>query len=336
MITVNAFAAKDAGGKLETFSYTLPEIGREQVDIKVHYCGLCYSDLNMIDNSWDFSQYPLVPGHEIVGEVIRTGPDAHGLQVGDKVGMGWFSRSCMHCPHCMQGDHQLCETIEQTEVGRHGGFADIVRGHWSWVVKLPEGIDMAKAGPLFCGGSTVFTPIVTENIRPTDKVGVIGIGGLGHLAIRFLKHWGCEVVAFSSSKTKEAEILQMGAARVIDSTSEAALRSIKGQLNFILNTANVPLNWNSYLECLAPKGKFHTVGIVEEPMQIAGWNLINGGKSVAGSPGAGPALTHTMLHFCVRHNIYPTVQEFPMESVNEAIDHLKEGKARFRVVLKAS
>ncbi|NML21117.1 NAD(P)-dependent alcohol dehydrogenase [Pseudoflavitalea sp. G-6-1-2] len=333
MTTVNAYAVKAAGGKLESFTYTLPEIGREQVDIKVHYCGLCYSDINMIDNSWGFSQYPLVPGHEIVGEIIRTGDDAHGLKVGDKVGMGWFSKSCMHCPHCMQGDHQLCTDIEQTEVGRHGGFADVVRGHWSWVVKLPEGIDMAKAGPLFCGGSTVFTPIVSENIRPTDKVGVIGIGGLGHLAIRFLRHWGCEVIAFSSNKSKEAEILQMGATRVIDSTSDEALQSIKGQLNFILNTANVPLNWNSYLECLAPKGKFHTVGIVEEPMQIAGWNLINGGKSVAGSPGAGPALTCTMLEFCVRHNIYPTVQEFPMEKVNEAITHLKEGKARYRVVL---
>ena len=334
MHTVNAYAAKEAGGQLEKFSFTLEEIGREEVDIKVLYCGLCYSDIEMISNSWGFSQYPLVPGHEIVGEVIRTGSDTHGLKVGDKVGLGWFSRSCMHCPHCMQGDHQLCTDIEQVVVGRHGGFADTVRAHWSWTTKLPEGIDMAKAGPLFCGGSTVFTPIIMENVRPTDKVGVIGIGGLGHLAIRFLKHWGCEVIAFSSNRSKEAEILEMGAARVIDSTDESALQSIRGQLNFILNTSTASLNWNTYLECLAPKGKFHTVGIMEEPMQVSGWNLISGGKSVAGSPGASPALTSTMLEFCVRHNIYPTVQEFPMDQVNEAIQHLKAGKARYRVVLR--
>lgn len=331
---VAAFAVTEPKGKLERFYYELPEIGKEEVDIRVAYCGLCHSDLSMINNEWGMSQYPLVPGHEITGIVIRTGSDVKGLRVGDKVGMGWFAESCMHCHHCMKGDHHFCNKAGQTIVGRHGGFADVVRCHWSWAIPLPENIDMAKAGPLFCAGITVFTPIIAAGVQPTDKVGVIGIGGLGHLAIKLLQHWGCEVVAFSSNKSKQEEIINMGATRVIDSTDATALQSVQGQLNFILSTVNVPLNWDMYLSCLAPRGQLHTVGVVMEPMLIPAFSLINGEKSVAGSPSAGPALITTMLDFCVRHNIYPTIEEFSMEKANEAIKHLEEGKARYRIVLK--
>lgn len=332
--TVNAFAAKAPKGQLEAFRYELPEIGQEQVDIKVQYCGVCHSDINMLNNDWGMTQYPFVPGHEIVGEVIRTGSHVKGVKVGDKVGMGWFSQSCMHCPQCMEGKHHFCTSAEQTIVGRHGGFADIVRGHWSWAIPLPQNIDMAKAGPLLCGGITVFNPIISAGVKPTDKVGVIGIGGLGHLAIRFLKHWGCEVVAFSSNKSKYDEIRNMGATKVIDSTNPAALQTIQGELNFILSTVNVPLDWDTYLSCLALRGELHTVGVVLEPLSIPAFSLINGEKKVAGSPGGSPALTRTMLDFCVRHNIYPTVQEYPMQKVNEAMKDLEEGKARYRIVLK--
>lgn len=332
MIKVKGYAARAPKHPLEPFTYELPAIGKEQVDIKVAYCGICHSDLSMLNNDWGNTQYPFVPGHEIVGEVLRTGSDVKGIKVGDKVGLSWFSASCMHCRECMEGNHQLCPSVEQVQVGRHGGFADIVRGHWSWIIPLPDAIDMAKAGPLLCAGMTVFNAIVAEGVKPTDKVGVIGIGGLGHLAIKFLKYWGCEVVAFSSNPSKYDEIRNMGASKVVDSKNAGAL---EGQLNFILSTVNVPLDWDTYLSCLAPKGRFHIVGIVPEPISIPSFSLINGGKSVAGSPGGGPALIRTMLDFCVRHDIYPIVETFPMEKVNEAIRHLEEGKARYRVVLKA-
>lgn len=332
---VTAYAVKAPKGKLESFNYELPEIGREQVDIKVAYCGVCHSDLSMINNEWGTTQYPFVPGHEIVGEVIRAGSEVKGVKVGDKVGIGWFTGSCMHCQHCMEGNHHFCGSAEQTIVGRHGGFADVVRSHWSWAIPLPENIDMAKAGPLLCAGITVFTPLISAGVKPTDRVGVIGIGGLGHLAIKFLKHWGCEVVAFSSNRSKHDEIMNMGATKVVDSTNTAELEALQGQLNFILSTVNVSLDWNTYLGCLAPKGELHTVGVVPEPMSIPAFSLINGEKSVGGSPSAGPALTRTMLEFCVRHNIYPTVEEFPMERVNEAMKHLEDGKARYRVVLRS-
>jgi uncharacterized zinc-type alcohol dehydrogenase-like protein len=331
---VSAYAAHEPGGKLEAFDYDLGAIGSEEVDIKVAYCGVCHSDLSMIKNEWGMTQYPIVPGHEIVGEVVATGSSVKNVKVGDRVGLGWFSASCMSCDQCMDGSHHLCGQGEATIVGRHGGFADYVRGHWSWAIPLPEQIDMSKAGPLLCGGITVFNPIILAEVKPTDTVGVIGIGGLGHMALKFLKHWGCEVIAFSSNPDKKQQILDMGASKVINSRSPEELESIAGKLDFILNTTNVTLDWNSYLTTLAPKGTLHTVGAVLEPMAIPAFSLIGGEKSVAGSPLGSPALTRTMLEFCVRHDIYPTVEEFPMNRINEAMDHLEKGKARYRIVLK--
>jgi len=331
---VNAYAAAKAGDKLKPFKYELGKLEGDQVDIKVHYCGICHSDLSMLNNDWGMTQFPFVPGHEVVGEVIEAGPEVRNLKAGDLVGLGWNSGSCMHCSQCMDGQHHLCGSVQGTIVGRHGGFADKVRCHWSWAIPLPGDIDLQKAGPLFCGGITVFSPIVLSGVRPTDKVGVIGIGGLGHMALKFLNKWGCEVVAFSSNPDKTEQILGMGAHKVVDSRNSKDLETIAGSLDFILNTTNVKLDWDSYLGALSPKGKLHTVGAVLEPMEIPAFSLIMGEKSVGGSPLGSPALTRTMLDFCIRHSIYPQVEEFPLDQVNEAMAHLEEGKSRYRIVLK--
>jgi alcohol/geraniol dehydrogenase (NADP+) len=288
----------------------------------------------MMNNDWGMTQYPIVPGHEIIGEIVAVGNAVKNLKVGDKVGLGWMSSSCMSCSQCMSGDHNLCANSEGTIIGRHGGFAEYVRSHWSWAIPIPEGMDLSKAGPLLCGGITVFSPIFLSNLKPTDSVGVIGIGGLGHLAIKFLKHWGCDVIAFSSNPSKKDEILSMGANKVINSKDSEELKSVSGKLKFILNTTNVSLDWDSYLTALSPKGKLHTVGAVLEPMQIPAFSLIMGDKSVGGSPIGSPEIIRIMLDFCNRHSIYPNVEEFPMEEVNEAIEHLEQGKARYRIVLK--
>ena len=331
---VNSYAVKEPKGKLVPFSYESGELSPENIDIKVSYCGLCHSDMSMMNNDWGMTQYPIVPGHEIIGEIVAVGNAVKNLKVGDKVGLGWMSSSCMSCSQCMSGDHNLCANSEGTIIGRHGGFAEYVRSHWSWAIPIPEGMDLSKAGPLLCGGITVFSPIFLSNLKPTDSVGVIGIGGLGHLAIKFLKHWGCDVIAFSSNPSKKDEILSMGANKVINSKDSEELKSVSGKLKFILNTTNVSLDWDSYLTALSPKGKLHTVGAVLEPMQIPAFSLIMGDKSVGGSPIGSPEIIRIMLDFCNRHNIYPNVEEFPMEEVNEAIEHLDQGKARYRIVLK--
>jgi len=331
---VSAYAAKGPNQQLEAFSYEMGTLGSEQVDVKILNCGICHSDLSMMNNDWGMTTYPIVPGHEVVGEVIAAGNAVKNIKVGDKVGVGWFSGSCMSCHECMDGSHHLCASAEFTIGGRHGGFADYVRSHWFWAIPLPEGINLDKAGPLLCGGITVFNPILIAGVKATDKVGVIGIGGLGHMALKFLNKWGCEVIAFSSNPSKKESILAMGATKVVDSTNPEELAKIAGTLNFILNTANVTLDWNSYLVALAPKGKFHNVGAVLEPLAIPAFTLLTGQKSVTGSPLGSPALTRTMLEFCVRHDIYPITEEFPMAKVNEALAHLESGKARYRIVLK--
>ena len=331
---VNAYAVNEPKGRLEPFSYELGKLSPENIDIKVSYCGVCHSDIKMMNNEWGMTQYPIVPGHEIIGEIVAAGNAVKNLKVGDIVGLGWMSSSCMSCSECMSGDHNLCANSEGTIIGRHGGFAEYVRSHWSWAIPIPEGMDLSKAGPLLCGGITVFSPIFLSNLKPTDSVGVIGIGGLGHLAIKFLKHWGCDVIAFSSNPSKKDEILSMGANKVINSKDSEELKSVSGKLKFILNTTNVSLDWDSYLTALSPKGKLHTVGAVLEPMQIPAFSLIMGDKSVGGSPIGSPEIIRIMLDFCNRHNIYPNVEEFPMEEVNEAIEHLEQGKARYRIVLK--
>lgn len=334
MTKVTAYAAKAPKAPLEPFEYALGAIGADQVDVKVEYCGICHSDLSMLNNDWGITQYPFVPGHEIVGTIAAVGAHVKNLKIGQRVGLGWFSGSCMHCHPCMSGDHNLCGTIEQTIVKRHGGFADIVRSNWEWAIPLPESLDASKAGPLFCGGITVFNPIVQFGVKPTHRVGVIGIGGLGHLAIKFLNKWGCEVTAFTSSASKEAEAKAMGAHHVVNSRDSAAMQPLAGKYDFILNTANVTLDWNAYIAALAPRGRLHTVGAVPEPIPAPAFALIGGQKSISGSPLGSPATIQDMLNFCARHDILPTTEIFDMADVNNAIAHLEEGKARYRVVLK--
>ena len=334
MSKIKAYAATAPGAALAPFEFDPGPLGDEQVEIAVDYCGICHSDLSMLQNHWGMTQFPLVPGHEISGRVVAVGPDAKKVKVGDRVGVGWFSGSCMSCHDCLSGDHNLCAGHEGVIVGRHGGFADRVRAHWAWAAPIPEGVDPAKAGPLFCGGITVFNPIVQCGVQPTDRVGVVGVGGLGHLAIQFLNKWGCEVFAFTSSEDKKAELLKMGAHHVVNSKDPEQLKPLARSLDFIMVTANVPLDWNAYIDTLSPRGRLHFVGAVLEPLNIGVFPLLVGQRSVSASPLGSPATTAQMLDFCARHAISPITESFPMSKVNDALARLESGKARYRIVLK--
>jgi uncharacterized zinc-type alcohol dehydrogenase-like protein len=331
---IQALAASEPHGKLEKFSYDPGPLSDEQVEIEVQFCGLCHSDLSMLNNDWHATRYPFVPGHEAIGKVVAAGPGAKLVSLGQTVGLGWNSGSCMYCHQCLTGNHNMCERLEQTIMGRHGAFATRVRCHWSWATPIPEGVDLPKAGPLLCGGITVFNPLLQMSVLPTHRVGVIGIGGLGHLALKFLNKWGCDVTAFTSSASKADEAKQMGAHRVIDTHSKEGLEKAAGSFDFIISTVNATLDWPAYLAALAPKGRLHVVGAVPEPLPISAMALLSAQRSVSGTPSGAPATVATMLDFCARHQISPITEEFPMSKANEAVAHLDAGKARYRVVLK--
>ena len=331
---IRAFAAYSKGTPLEPLTFTPGPLAPEQVEVTVSYCGICHSDLSMIDNEWGQSTYPLVPGHEVAGIVSAVGDQVKGLRIGQRVGLGWQSGSCMACPQCLSGDQNLCLQSEATIVNRHGGFADRVRCHWASAVPIPDGITTEAAGPLFCGGITVFNPIVQFAVKATDRVGVIGIGGLGHIALQFLNKWGCEVYAFSSSDSKRDEAIRFGAHHVVNSRDSTAMKRLAGSLDLVLSTVNVPLDWPALIDTLAPKGRLHFVGAVLEPIPIAAFSLIMSQRSISGSPIGSPSTTAKMLDFASRHGIAPMIERFPMSRVNDAIEHLRAGKARYRIVLE--
>lgn len=331
---IKGYAATEKGRALVPFEFDPGELGAEQVEIKVEYCGICHSDLSMLDNEWGMSTYPLVAGHEVVGRIVAAGPQAKRVKVGDRVGLGWSSGSCLCCPQCLAGDHNLCVSGQGTIVGRPGGFADRVRCDWIWAAPMPEGVAGESGGPLLCGGITVFNPIVQCGVQPTQRVGVVGIGGLGHLALQFLNKWGCEVTAFTSSESKQEEAKKLGAHHAVNSKDSAALKQLAGSLDFLLVTVNAPLDWASLVGALAPKGRMHLVGAVLAPIPVAAFSLISGQKTISGSPIGSPSTVDRMLAFCARHAIAPVIEEFPLSQVNAALDRLRSGNARYRVVLK--
>jgi uncharacterized zinc-type alcohol dehydrogenase-like protein len=331
---VKGYAATEPGGALQAFEFDLGPLGDSQVEIKVEYCGLCHSDLSMLNNDWGTTQYPLVPGHEVVGTVEAVGPHAKGISVGQRVGLGWFASSCLTCEWCKSGNHNLCPSRTGTIVGRYGGFADRVRADAAWVVPLPEPLDPQAAGPLFCGGVTVFHPIVQFKVKPTDRVGVVGIGGLGHMALLFLDAWGCEVTAFSSSPEKETEARQFGADHFVNSRDSEALKKVANSLDFILSTVNVPLDWDAYIAALRPKGRLHLVGVVAQPIPVPVFPLLAGQKSISSSPTGSPVTMATMLDFAARHHIQPTIETYRFSEINEAFEKLRQGQARYRIVLR--
>ena len=331
---IKAFAANEPKGKFEPFEFEAGELGSEEVEIKVAYSGLCHSDLSMVNNDWGMTAYPFVGGHEAVGEIIDVGENVKGLKLGDKVGLGWNAKTCGHCQQCLSGYQINCPNLVGTIVGRHGGFADKVRCNWDWAVKLPEELDLSKAGPLFCGGITVFNPFVQLDIKPTDKIGIIGIGGLGHLALQFANFWGCEVTAFTSDLSKTDELKKLGADYVVNSRESSEISKLKGKFDMILVTVNVTLDWNAYMGALAPKGKLHIVGAVMEPIPVMSFNLIGAQKGVTGTATGSPSVVAKMLEFCARHNIETVTEHFKMSEINQAFEHLESGKARYRIVLE--
>lgn len=330
----DAWVADAAGSKFVRKLLDYGPLGAEEVEVAVEHCGVCHSDLSVLKNDWGISQFPAVLGHEAVGRITAVGSVVKGLKVGQRVGVGWNSGSCMHCRQCMSGDQHLCADALPTIVGHRGGFASHVRSHWAWAVPLPDGLDVANAGPLLCGGITVFNPLAMHS-KSTSRVGVVGIGGLGHMAVKFSAAMGSEVTAFTSSAGKFDEAKAFGAHNVVASRDSNAIKTLAGKLDLLLVTVNVTLDWEAMIGTLAPNGRMHVVGAVLEPIPVAAFPLIMKQASVSGSPTGSPIDIATMFDFAARNKVSPQTEHFPMSKINEAFEHLEAGKARYRIVLDA-
>ena len=331
---IQAYAAMHASQELVPYQFDAGELLAYEIEIQVEYCGLCHSDISIIQDDWHVSQYPVIAGHEVIGRVLRLGSQTKGLKIGQRVGLGWTAETCEHCTSCLQGERVFCHDLKATIVGHAGGFANKVRAAWQWVIPLPEQLDPVSAGPLLCGGVTVFHPLLQHNIQAIHRVGVIGIGGLGHIALKLLKAWGCDITAFSSNLNKSSELMQMGADRVMSSLDYDSMVAYRGQFDLILSTVNIGLDWNNYLSLLAPHGAFHFVGAVMTPASFEPTTLIAKAVQVTGSDTGTPSTLKQLLAFASRCNIQPQVEVFPMSQINQAIQHLKSGTARYRIVLK--
>jgi uncharacterized zinc-type alcohol dehydrogenase-like protein len=334
MALIDAWVATAAKHKLVRQQLDLGPLWTEDVEVEVENCGLCHSDLSVLNNDWGFSQYPAVLGHEVIGRVVAVGSAAKGLEVGQRVGIGWTAGSCMYCKQCMSGNQHLCPQAQPTIVGHRGGFANHVRSHWAWALPLPEQINLAEAGPLLCGGITVFNPLAMY-AKPTSRIGIVGIGGLGHMGVKFAAAYGCDVTAFTSSESKFDEARGFGANHVVSSRDSATIKKLASTFDLLIVTVNVTLDWEAMIASLAPNGRMHVVGAVLEPIPVVAFPMIAGQKSVSGSPTGSPVAIETMLDFAARHNITPQNEHMPMSRINEAFERLEAGKARYRIVLDA-
>lgn len=333
MAPIQGLAAHAAGAELLPYHYEPGTLGAHEVEIAITHCGICYSDLHLIANDWGISQYPFIPGHEVVGTVAAVGSEVRQLKIGQRVGLGWQANSCGVCEWCVRGMENLCPASEATCVHRNGGYADRVRANARFVMPIPDALESEHTAPLLCGGITVYNPLRTNGVNPTSRVGVVGIGGLGHLAIQFARVFGAEVTAFSSSAGKEEEVRALGAHHFVNTRETKSLKEAAGTQDFILTTINADQDWGTYIQALRPTGTLCFVGVPPSPVTTQAFPLIAGQRSITGSPIGSPHQLREMLDVAARHGVKATTELFPMAKANEAIEKVKKNKVRYRAVL---
>jgi uncharacterized zinc-type alcohol dehydrogenase-like protein len=333
MSEIRGFATHAAGAQLLAYKYSVGELGPHEVEVKISHCGVCHSDLHLIDNDWGMSKYPFIPGHEIVGIVTAVGSEVADRKAGERVGIGWQADSCGVCEWCRQGDEHLCPKSQPTCIGRNGGYADSIRVNARFAIPVPNALDSENVAPLLCGGITVYSPLRNLLARPSSRVGVIGIGGLGHMALQFARAFGCEVTAFSTSKDKEKEARELGAHHFVNTRDNGGLKKAAGSLDLILSTVSADQDFQSFVGALRPKGTLVILGASPSPLQIAGFSLILGQKAVAGSPTGSPRVLIEMLDVAARHKVKAITERFAMKDANKAVDRVKKNQVRYRAVL---
>ena len=331
-LRVLGYAAKAVGQPLEPFEYEPPELGENDVRVSVTHCGVCHTDIHAIDNYYGITDFPFVPGHEIVGHVSAMGPEVSELKGGDRVGIGWQGRSCMQCEWCLKGEEQLCMDIVPSGTWvPYGGFSSSVVVDSRFAYPLPPAMPSQVAAVLMCAGITVYTPLREYIAESTQKVAIVGVGGLGHLAIQFAHALGWEVAAISSSPEKREQALAFGADRFIDTNDQATLRQFDFGFDLLICTASGGMNWEALLMTLKKKGRLVLLGFPDVILNST--DLVAHQLSITGSFLGNRATMREMLGFAQDQGIAPEVELMPMSQVNEAIQRVKETKARYRIVL---
>lgn len=333
MSEIRGLAVHAAGAHLLPYKFDPGELQGNEVEIKISHCGVCHSDISLIDNDWGISKYPFIPGHEVVGVVTAIGTAVRDRKIGERVGVGWQADSCGLCEWCRQGEEHLCPQSQPTCVGRNGGYADKIRVNSLFAIPVPEVLESENVAPLLCAGITVYSPLRNHRVQPSSRVGIIGIGGLGHLGIQFARAFGAEVTAFSSSKDKEDEALRLGAHNFVNTRDTGALKKVAGSFDFMLSTVSADQDWQGYIQTLRPKGQLCVVGVPSSPIQIQASSLIGQQKSVSGSPSGSPRDLHEMLDVAARHGIKAITERFAMAKANDAIAKVKKNQVRYRAVL---
>ncbi|MBS1820600.1 MAG: NAD(P)-dependent alcohol dehydrogenase [Acidobacteria bacterium] len=333
MSEIQGLAVHAAGAQLLPYKFDPGDLQPNEVEIRISHCGVCHSDIHLIDNDWGVSKYPFIPGHEIVGTVIAVGGDVRSLSVGQRVGVGWQADSCGICEWCRQGDEHLCAQSQPTCIGRNGGYADKVRVSSRFAIPVPGVLESENVAPLLCGGITVYSPLRNHGVRPSSRVGVIGIGGLGHMGIQFARAFGAEVTAFSTSKDKEKEAKELGAHHFVNTRDTGALKKVAGSFDFLLSTVSADQDWNAYLTALRPKGTLCVVGVPPSGIQVQAFPLIAGQRAISGSPTGSPRDLHEMLDVAARHNVKAITERFAMAKANDAVARVKKNQVRYRAVL---
>ena len=340
--TVKAFGATAPTEDLAHLSVERREVTAKDVEIDILYCGVCHSDLHTVRNEWGGTKYPSVPGHEIVGRVTKVGGAVTKFSVGDLVGVGCMVDSCRECESCKEGLEQYCEegnigtyNSADKHLGNHtfGGYSERVVVDEDFVLRVPENLDLAAAAPLLCAGITTYSPLRHWNVGPGKNVGIVGIGGLGHMAVKIAKAMGAHVVVITTSQSKFEDAKRLGADDVILSTDEAQMKDNARSLPFILDCVSAQHDINSYLSLLKRDGSLTLVGAPEHPLPVAAFSLIPRRISFAGSLIGGIAETQEMLDFCGKHGITSDIELIKIQDINEAYERLLKSDVKYRFVI---
>ena len=342
MIEVKAFAAYDAQTPLKPFEFERKDLGAHQIQIEILYSGVCHSDIHTVRSEWGQANYPVVPGHEIVGRIVNVGTEVTAFTVGELAGVGCFVDSCRHCASCKEGEEQYCEegmtgtynSFERgTDIPTYGGYATSISVDEKYALHISDTLNLAGVAPLLCAGITTYSPLRHLNVGKGHKVAVLGLGGLGHMAVKFAASFGAEVTMLSTSPSKEADAKELGAHNFALTTNPEVMATLTNSFDFIVNTISAKHEYDTYLNLLNKNGTMIVLGVPETPSVAPAMSLIWKRRSIMGSLIGGIKETQEMLDYCAAHNITSDVEVIDMQYINEAYDRMENSDVKYRFVI---